>query len=215
MLVKQREKGLGAVLSGRVVAGITVVTLLSFNLGGCFPGEDWQRDVLAAALGSGQQGPQGEQGPPGEQGLPGEPGAPGEDGQAGRGTPGEPGPEGPEGPAGPSSPIVAVAGGVAMAWPGDEVLLDGSATIIQEGSDLTLDDLAFQWEQVDQMGFPVELVDADTMIASFTVGNGDAQLPENWEGLLILQFRVTVTDPDGFVSIHDAFVIVNTYVCTD
>ena len=68
------------------IAIVGLACLAPLNLGGCFPGEDWQRDLLGGLLfgvgnANSQQGPAGPQGPqgePGESGLgaPGSPGAP-------------------------------------------------------------------------------------------------------------------------------------------
>lgn len=196
--------------------------LLILNTGGCYPQEDWQRDILAAALGTllGAPGSQGEPGPQGAKGDPGERGPQGDQGEAGQGERGAPGPQGlqgpqgSQGPPGPSSQIVAQTGGIVAAVPGSRVVLDGSGTIIQAGSELTLEDLTFFWIQVDLMDFPVEIQDADQAIAYFDLPemnpndydafNGDGA----WLGAVPLQFRLTVTDPDGFVSTHDTFVLV-------
>ncbi len=223
MMVRKRSRTRRFVASSvRALACVTLVgmlaVLLPSNLGGC-PGEDWQRDLLMGAIGlsgaltPGEAGPQGEQGEPGEQGAPGAPGDLGETGQSGLGAPGAPGAPGdpgapgadgdpgPQGPAGPSSPVVALAGGAVTVVGGTPVILDGNATIIQDGSDVTLADLTAQWEQVDESGIGVPLNNADTLVA-------DLVAPFD-EGLFLLQFRLTVTSPDGFVSTYEFLILVN------
>ena len=102
MFVQKRATGFG--MSAILLA--MLVTLVPLNSGGCFPGEDWQRDLLAAGLlglGGNQPGPAGPAGADGQAGrsAPGAPGAPGEQGATGdQGPSGDPGSAGPQGPAG-------------------------------------------------------------------------------------------------------------------
>ncbi len=190
----------------------TVLALLSaivpWNMAGCFPGQDWQRDILSALFGAAvgvavdantQADPnatgQTQPGPPGEQGAQGEQGAAGAQGEQGpQGEPGE------AGPAGPTSPIVAIAGGAVTVTGGDTVILDGSETYTQAGSNISPANLAYQWEQVDRSGIEVPISDANKVQAMITAPNND--------GIFLLEFRLTVTDPDGFQAVSSAFVLV-------
>ncbi|MFO0838131.1 MAG: VWA domain-containing protein [Phycisphaerae bacterium] len=144
----------------------------------------------------------------GAQGAPGAPGARGEQGPAGAagaqgpaGAAGANGTNGQDGADGNSISAVADAGGALTVTGGQVVHLDGSHTFVQSGSQFTVSDMTFAWSQVDQSGINVPIQNADQAIAQIVVPS-DA-------GLFLLQFRLKVTDPDGFVSQHDVLLLVN------
>ena len=163
----------------------------------------------------GEQGEQGPAGPAGEdgqgaQGAPGVPGVDGEDGvdgqdgadgaQGPQGEPGAEGPQGEQGEPGITSYAVADAGGMLYASQGDSVKLDGTGTYLQPGAEYSLDDLSYYWTQIDHSGITVELLDADMMVANFIAPRPPATR------FLALEFRLTITDPNGFTSFDDVQV---------
>jgi hypothetical protein len=120
--------------------------------------------------------------------------------QGPEGDEGPAGPQGPAGPAGPGMSFVVFAGGAQTVSPGDQVTLDGSGTKPQSGSKYTTADLTYEWEQVDESGITVTLTDADKREAKFTV-------PAE-ERTYLLEFRLTVTDPDGVFAIDEVIILV-------
>ncbi len=178
----------------------------------------------------GEPGPQGEQGPAGPagedgqggQGAAGAPGIPGADGEDGvngqdgadgangldgadgaQGPQGEPGPEGPQGEPGTpgiTSYAVADAGGLMYVEQDDSVKLDGTGSYLQPGAEYTLDDLSYSWAQIDNSGVTIELIDADMMVANFIAPRPPASR------FLAVEFRLTITDPNGFTSFDDVQV---------
>lgn len=174
------------------LSALVVAVAAGLMLGGCPlpPDVADPNQVAAEVVGiPGPQGPSGPIGPRGEQGD--------------RGPQGPPGPEGPpgqDGRDGLSVSFVVKAGGAITVPPGSEVSLDGTGTRPQTGSDLADSDLEYEWQQVDQSGNHVALSDPHASQTSFTV--------PAVEDLYLLEFRLTVSDPDGFTATDKVVVLV-------
>lgn len=124
------------------------------------------------------------------------------------GPQGPAGADGEQGPAGPSSPVLAIANGAVTVSGGTTVEMNADDTILQGDTETTFEDLTFAWAQVDDSGLMVDVtVDPNNPAGASFVA------PED-EGEFLLQFAVTVTDPDGFVSIANFYVLVSNAVVT-
>ena len=146
-------------------------------------GDDEQTAQESPTVVEGATGAQGEQGEEGPRGLQGATGATGS-----------------EGPTGVGLSFIVDAGGAQSAYPGDEVVLDGSGTYMQESSEYDISEVTWRWKQVDDSDTRVTILDADKSRARFTV----AETPDT----CMLEFRLTVTDPDGVAGADDAIVFV-------
>ncbi len=164
------------------------------------PGASGGGDAAQGERGEpGAPGPQGAQGEAGPQGPAGPQGATGATGPAG--AAGANGADGAPGANGNSVSAVADAGGALTVRGGQVVNLDGSRTFVQAGSPFDVTQLAFAWSQVDQSGVMVPIQNANQSVAQIVAPTD--------EGLFLLQFRLKVTDPTGFVSLHDVLLLVN------
>jgi len=89
---------------------------------------------------------------------------------------------------------VTVGGGVTLR-------LDGSGTTLQPGAPFALSNCTFAWQQVDLSGKFVPITNAGKKQASITVPDG--------EGVYLLEFKLTVTDPYGMKSSDSMIILVD------
>lgn len=174
-----------------------VIVAVGLALGGCPGGESGQPtdEQTVPYLGPNET--------PGEPGLQGPMGAAGLEGRMGLpGATGAPGPRGDRGANGIGSLIVANAGGAATASPCEIVVLSAAGTMVQPHAGIPHTELAYRWTQVDRSGVVVELVNAHEREAAFAVPAA-SPMPE-----YVLEFRLTVTAPNGEIAEDDTLVLV-------